>query len=313
MGRRGGRGGVGRPGTPQAAPVAGATASPLRLVEWVGNSPSPVGDPCIASWVVAGCRHLSRSPKSRNAALGGAGPEGRSRRTGLVRTGVTSQRPPWHSVGAPCPDAVRPDRDTALSAPGGGRGDQAVHRRQLGGPGRGGHHDSGEPGHGRSHRRGRRRRPRGRRHRRRRRPTGVLRRPLVQARPRRTLRRHLASRRPRRRPRRGARPRRVREHGQALRTAQPRRRPPVHRRQPPLLRRRRPQHARRRGGRVPPRLHVDAAARPRGGVRADRTVELPAHDGGVEDRPRARRRLHDGAEAGAEHPAHDAHARRPRP
>ena len=53
----------------------------------------------------------------------------------------------------------------------------------------------------------------------------------------------------------------------------------------------------RGGGRIPAGLHLDDPPRPDRRGRLDRAVELPADDGGVEDRAGARRRQHDGAEA----------------
>ena len=77
----------------------------------------------------------------------------------------------------------------------------------------------------------------------------------------------------------------------------------VPRRQPPLLRRGRPAPRRPGRGRVHEGLHVDAPARPARRRRVDRAVELPADDGGVEDRARAGRRQHGGAEAVGGHAA----------
>ena len=61
--------------------------------------------------------------------------------------------------------------------------------------------------------------------------------------------------------------------------------------------------------RVPGRVHLDAPARPARCRRVDRAVELPAHDGRVEDRPRARGRQHRRAQAVRAHAAHLAQAR----
>ena len=88
--------------------------------------------------------------------------------------------------------------------------------------------------------------------------------------------------------RRRARRARVRQRRQADRRV-PRRRDPVHGRQPALLRRRGavPRGPRRR--RVRQRLHLDHPPRADRRRRPDRAVELPADDGGLEDRPGARR------------------------
>ena len=56
-----------------------------------------------------------------------------------------------------------------------------------------------------------------------------------------------------------------------------------------------------------PRLHAQRAGRR---LRPDRPVELPAADGGLEGRPRARRRLHDRAQAGRADAADRAATRR---
>ena len=81
-------------------------------------------------------------------------------------------------------------------------------------------------------------------------------------------------------------------------------------RQPALLRRRRALHGgpgRRRVHGGPHLVHPPRAGR-RG--RPDRALELPAADGGLEDRPGARDRLHDRAQAGRDDAGHDAAARR---
>ena len=74
----------------------------------------------------------------------------------------------------------------------------------------------------------------------------------------------------------------------------------------PLLRRSRSDDGRARRGRVhggPHLLHPSRAGR-RGG--ADHPLELPADDGRLEDRPRARHRVHPHPEAGRNHPGDDA-------
>ena len=84
------------------------------------------------------------------------------------------------------------------------------------------------------------------------------------------------------------------------------------RRQPPLLRRR-GAHARGQvGRRVHARLHVDDPARAARDRRRDRAVELPADDGGLEDRPGARGRQRPGPEAVRADAADDAALRRAR-
>ena len=114
---------------------------------------------------------------------------------------------------------------------------------------------------------------------------------------------------------RGARRRdrraRVRQRRQADQRL-PRGRDPVHGRQPTLLRRRGTLSRGPCRRRVHQRLHIDHPARAGRGDRPDRAVELPAHDGGVEDRSRAGRRQHDRAQAGRDHPADHAQARRAR-
>ena len=109
----------------------------------------------------------------------------------------------------------------------------------------------------------------------------------------------------RRRPR-GARRRdrraRVGQRGQADRGLQGRR-GPGDGRQPALLRRRRALHGGQGGGRVPRGLHVDDPPRARRRHRPDRAVELPDHDGRLEDRPGARGRQHDRPQARADHAA----------
>ncbi len=64
--------------------------------------------------------------------------------------------------------------------------------------------------------------------------------------------------------------------------------------------------------RVRQRLHVDDPPRADRRGRPDHAVELPADDGGLEDRPGARGRQHDRAEAGRDDAADDAEARRVR-
>ena len=73
-------------------------------------------------------------------------------------------------------------------------------------------------------------------------------------------------------------------------------------RQPALLRRRRALPGGPRRGRVHGGLHLLRAPRGGRGDRADHPVELPADDGDLEDRPRARGRQHDRAEARRDHP-----------
>ena len=92
----------------------------------------------------------------------------------------------------------------------------------------------------------------------------------------------------------------------------PRRRDPVHGRQPALLRRRGALPRGPRGGRVRERLHVDHPPRAGRRDRPDRALELPADDGGVEDRPGARGREHDRAQAGRDDAADHAEAGRVR-
>ena len=65
-------------------------------------------------------------------------------------------------------------------------------------------------------------------------------------------------------------------------------------------------------GRVHRGLHLDHPARAGRRRRPDRAVELPADDGGLEDRPGARGRQHDRAEAGRDDADHDGEARRAR-
>ena len=77
-------------------------------------------------------------------------------------------------------------------------------------------------------------------------------------------------------------------------------------RQPALLRRRRALHGGQGRGRVHGGLHLVDPPRAGRRGRPDRAVELPADDGGVEDRPGARDRLHDRAQAGRD----DARSRR---
>ena len=81
------------------------------------------------------------------------------------------------------------------------------------------------------------------------------------------------------------------------------------RRLPALLRRRGARHAGKRRGGIPAGLHLDGPPRPGRRRRLDHAVELSADDGGVEDRPGADGRQHDGAEAVGDDAAHDAEAR----
>ena len=83
-------------------------------------------------------------------------------------------------------------------------------------------------------------------------------------------------------------------------------------RQHPLLRRRRPRARGQVGRRVHARLHLDAPPRAARDRRRDRAVELPADDGGLEDRPGARGRERAGAEAFRADAADDASLRRAR-
>ena len=80
-------------------------------------------------------------------------------------------------------------------------------------------------------------------------------------------------------------------------------RDPLRRRQPALLRRRRALPRRQGRRRVPRRLHQHDPARAGRRGRLDRAVELPADDGGVEDRPGAGHRQHGGAQARRADPA----------
>ena len=147
---------------------------------------------------------------------------------------------------------------------------------------------------------------RGRRARRRRRPQGVRR-----------LGRQDAegpdgaaaeARRRDRRQRRGADAARVAERRQA--DGDRGRRDAVLGRQPPLLRRRRP-HARGQGRRRVRRgLHLDHPTRAARDRRRDHALELPADDGDLEARPRARRRQRPDPEAGRADAADDAPLRR---
>ena len=86
----------------------------------------------------------------------------------------------------------------------------------------------------------------------------------------------------------------------------------VHRRQPALLRRRRTLHGGPRRRRVHGRLHVDAAPRGAGRRRPGGALELPADDGDLEDRPRARGRQHRRAQAVRADADDDRAARRDR-
>ena len=90
------------------------------------------------------------------------------------------------------------------------------------------------------------------------------------------------------------------------------RRDPGGRRLLPLLRRRLPRHARLGGGRISARLHLDDPPRSDRRRRLDRALELPADDGGVEARARARRRQHRRAEAVRADAADHAEARQDR-
>ena len=81
------------------------------------------------------------------------------------------------------------------------------------------------------------------------------------------------------------------------------------RRLPALLRRRGARHAGQRRGGIPAGLHLDGPPRPDRRRRLDHAVELSADDGGVEDRPGADGRQHDGAEAVGDDAADDAEAR----
>ena len=90
------------------------------------------------------------------------------------------------------------------------------------------------------------------------------------------------------------------------------RRGPGHGRQPALLRRRRALHGGQGGGRVPRGLHLDDPPRAGRRHRPDRAVELPDHDGRLEDRPGAGHRQHDRPQAGADHAAEHDPARRDR-
>ena len=83
-------------------------------------------------------------------------------------------------------------------------------------------------------------------------------------------------------PGRGVRPARIEERGQARRRGD--RRDPGRGGQPALLRGRRAPHGRQGGQRVHGRLHVAHPARAGGRRRVDRAVELPDHDGRLEDR-----------------------------
>ena len=76
--------------------------------------------------------------------------------------------------------------------------------------------------------------------------------------------------------------------------------------QPALLRRRRARARGPLGRRVHARLHVDDPARAARDRRRDRAVELPADDGGLEDRARARGRQRPGAQAVRADAADDA-------
>ena len=81
-----------------------------------------------------------------------------------------------------------------------------------------------------------------------------------------------------------------------------------HRGRVPLLRRRVPQPAGAGRGRIPARPHQHDPPRPGRRGRLDRAVELPADDGGLEDRAGDRRRQHPGAQALRADPAHAAEA-----
>ena len=87
--------------------------------------------------------------------------------------------------------------------------------------------------------------------------------------------------------RRGTRPRGGDQRRQAARR-RPERRDRRDGRQPPLLRRRGALHGGQGSGRVPGGPHLDDSPRAGRRDRPDHPVELPAADGGLEDRPRAR-------------------------
>ena len=89
-----------------------------------------------------------------------------------------------------------------------------------------------------------------------------------------------------------------------------RRRDAVLRRQPALLRRRRPHARGQGGGRVRRGLHLDHPPRAARDRRRDHALELPADDGGLEDRARARRRQRPDPQAGRADAADDAALRR---
>ena len=85
---------------------------------------------------------------------------------------------------------------------------------------------------------------------------------------------------------------------------------PADRRQPPVLRRRGPHDGGPGGGGVHGRVHELRPARADRRRRLDRAVELPADDGDLEDRSRARHREHDRPEALGDDAAHGAQAGR---
>ena len=116
-----------------------------------------------------------------------------------------------------------------------------------------------------------------------------------------------------RRPHRGGRAGLRRARSAELRQADQRgeeRRDAGDRRLPALLRRRGARHPGQRRGGIHAGLHLDGPPRPGRRRRLDHALELPADDGGVEDRPGADGRQHDGAEALGDDAAHDAEARR---
>ena len=172
---------------------------------------------------------------------------------------------------------------------------QELRRRRVRRRGRGPHVRRDQPGHRRGDRPGARLRRGGRRPRGARRPGRAFE----------TLgphdaRRALAGAAQARRRDRGARATRSPSSSRptpASRCRRQGRRDPGDGRQPALLRGRRAQHGGQGGRRVPRGLHVVHPPRAGRRRRPDRAVELPADDGGVEDRPGARRRLHDRPQA----------------